>query len=227
MHPPPLSTELALRSFEADAAFSAALAQLQRHLPGLSPAAALTAANNAGFAWLFRPVDDGSVVEAVLRHAAGAEEKAIGSDPQALVLGLLGVLNLPQAAQTPDPEDMQEAHIPAQSAEPATPGPAPAEPAPAEVAAESLAAATSGAVVADPEQPGRAPDDPLTDAEKAACVAMVKAMDAAQRKAFTIHFRNAFKVPSEEKAIAPLMVEFRHLDFVDRYTGEAAGVPKP
>ena len=217
MHPPPLSTELALRSFEADAAFSAALAQLQRHLPGLSPAAALTAANDAGFAWLFRPIDDGCAVEAILRHAAGAEEKAIGSDPQALVLGLLGVLNLPQAAQTSDPEDMQEAHIPAQLAEPA----------PAEVAAESLAAATGGAVVADPEQPGRAPDDPLTDAEKAACVAMVKAMDAAQRKAFTIHFRNAFKVPSEEKAIAPLMVSFKHLDFVDRFTGEAAGVPKP
>ncbi|NCV00714.1 MAG: hypothetical protein EBV53_05950 [Proteobacteria bacterium] len=133
------------------------------------------------------------------------------------MLGLLGVLNLPQAAQTSDPEDMQEAHIPAQLAEPA----------PAEVAAESFAAATGGAVVADPEQPGRAPDDPLTDAEKAACVAMVKEMSAAERKAFTIHFRNAFKVPSEEKAIAPLMVSFKHLDFVDRFTGEAAGVPKP
>jgi hypothetical protein len=218
MHMPPLSTELALRSFEADAAFSAALAQLQRQLPGLPTVAALGAANDAGFSWLFRPVDDGSTVEAVLRHAAGAEEKAIGGDPQALVLGLLGVLDLPQAVQAAEPEIMQKTHKP-------TPAPEPA--AAVEAAAESLAAATSGAVVAGPDQPGRAPDDPLNDAEKAACVAMVKAMDAAQRKSFTIHFRTAFKVPSEEKAIAPLMTSFKHLDFVDRFTGEAAGVPRP
>ena len=218
MHSPPLSTELALRSFEADAAFSAALAQLQRQLPGLSTVAALGAANDAGFSWLFRPVDDGGAVEAILRHSAGSEEKAIGSDPAGLILGLLGVFQQEQAAQPAEPEDMQKTHIPAPAPEPA---------AAVEAAAESLAAATSGAVVANPDQPGRAPDDPLTDAEKAACVAMVKQMDAAQRKAFAIHFRNAFKVPSEEKAIAPLMVEFRHLDFVDRFTGEAAGVPRP
>jgi hypothetical protein len=215
MHMPSLSTELALRAFEADAAFSAALAQLQRQLPGLSTVAALGAANDAGFSWLFRPVEDGGAIEAILRHSAGSEEKAIGSDPAGLILGLLGVLQLEQEDQPADPEVMQETHKPAEAPDPA---------AVVDAAAESLAAATSGAVV--PEQ-GRAPDDPLTPEEKAAAVAMVKAMTADERKAFTISFRSAFRVPSSEKAIAPLLQQFKHLDFVDRFTGEAAGVPRP
>ena len=223
MHQPPLSTELALRAFEADAAFSTALAQLQRQLPGLSTAAALAAANDAGFCWLIRPVNDCGAVEAILRHSAGAEEKTYGDNPTGLILGLLGVLPSEQEDQPADPEGLQKTHKPAPEPEPA---PA-ADPAAAvQAAAESLAAATGGAVVPELQQ-GRALDDPLTPEEKAAAVAMVKAMDPAQRKTFTIHFRDAFKVPSSEKAIAPLLVEFRHLDFVDRFTGEAAGVPRP
>jgi hypothetical protein len=215
MHQPPLSTELALRAFEADAAFSAALAQLQRQLPGLSTAAALAAANDAGFCWLFRPADDCGAVEAILRHSAGAEEKTFGDNPTGLILGLLGVLPLPQEDQPADPEGLPKTHNPAPAPDPA---------AVVEAAAESLAAATGGAVV--PDQ-GRAPDDPLTDEEKAAAVQMVKEMDAALRKSFTISFRSAFRVPSSEKAIAPLLQQFKHLDFVDRFTGEAAGVPRP
>lgn len=217
MHQPTLSTELALRAFEADAQFSAALAQLQPQLLGVSTAAALVAANEAGFCWLFRPVD-ATTTEAVLRHAGGSEEKAIGYEPLPLLLGLLGVLDLPQEAQAADPEPaMQETHTP--------------EPEPVSAldsAAESLAAATDGVVIKESaEAAARAADDPLSDEEKAAAVAMVKAMTVEQRKSFTIAFRHAFRVPSSEKAVAPLLVQFRHLEFVDRFTGEAAGVPKP
>lgn len=214
---PPLSVELALKAFEADAAFSAALAQLQPQLLGVSTAAALVAANQAGFCWLFRPVD-GTTTEAVLRHAGGSEEKAIGSDPLPLLLGLLGVLDLPQQAQAVDPEPaIQETHQPEQDAVSVL-----------DSAAASLAAATDGVVIEEPAEPeARAAADPLSEDEKAAAVAMVKAMSVEQRRQFTIAFRHAFRVPSSEKAVAPLLVQFRHLEFVDRFTGEAAGVPKP
>jgi hypothetical protein len=95
----------------------------------------------------------------------------------------------------------------------------------ATAAAESLAAATAGEVV--PEPADRSAEDPLTDAEKATAKAMIKGMAADQRKAFTIAFRHAFRVPAEQTAIAPLIVQFKHLDFIDRFTGEAAGLVRP
>ena len=216
MHQPQLlSTELALRAFDADAAFSAALAQLQLETHGQGAANVLAAANEAGFCWLFRPID-GEVTEAILRHSAGSEEKALGDDPLALILGLLGAFPLEQEAQPVEPDKkMREAHKPADPV------------AAVDVAAESLAAATCGVVITEPAQPGRAPEDPLSDQEKAAAIQMIKEMDAAERKSFTISFRSAFKVPASEKAIAPLIVQFQHLDFVDRFTGEAMGMPRP
>jgi hypothetical protein len=214
MHQQPqlLSTELALKAFDADAAFSAALAQLQLQTHGQGAASVLAAANEAGFCWLFRPID-GEVTEAILRHSAGSEEKALGDDPLALILGLLGAFPLEQEAQPAEPDKkMRKAHKPADPV------------AAVDVAAESLAAATCGVVITEP---GRAPEDPLSDQEKAAAIQMIKEMDPSERKSFAISFRSAFKVPASEKAIAPLIVQFQHLDFVDRFTGEAAGLVRP
>lgn len=228
MHPQSISTELALRAFEADAAFSASLASLQEQVANERAGipAGLAFANQHGFSWLFRPSGDG-LTEAVLRHSGGAEEKALGDDPAGLILGLLGLSAL-QRVQAAEPENfMQETHKAAEvQPQPAT-GTLVLE------AAQSLAAVTGGVVVEEQEDEpagaaaGRAQGDPLTDDEKAAAVAMVKAMDAAQRKAFTIAFRHAFEVPAAERAIAPLITEWRHLEFVDRFTGEAAGVVVP
>ena len=105
-----MSTELALRAFEADAAFSASLAQLQEQVAG-QPAVpqALALANQHGFCWLFRPAGDG-LIEAVLRHSAGSEEKAIGQEPLRLILGLLGVYALVPQAQPAEPE-IGRAHV--------------------------------------------------------------------------------------------------------------------
>jgi hypothetical protein len=226
MHPDPISTELALRAFEADAAFSTALATLQEQVAhdraGIP--AGLALANQHGFSWLFRPTGDG-LTEAVLRHSGGAEEKALGDDPAGLILGLLGLSAL-QRIQASEPEEfMQETHKAAEVQPQSGTGSLVLE------AAQSLAAATGGAVVEEEEPaeaaPGRAQDDPLTDDEKAAAVAMIKAMDGPQRKAFSIAFRHGFEVPATEKAIAPLIQQFRHLQFVDRFTGEAAGVVVP
>ena len=214
MHP--LSTELALRSFEADALFSAALAEFQAETePGLNPIQAARDATRYGFSWLARPCGQG-LIEVRLRHSGGADAAAEGSSVTELLAGLLGLvptdetpaaapLPLHQQAQAPEPPQiMREVHKP---------------PEPVEAAAESLAAATGGTVVEEDEPPGT----PLTDEQKAAALEMVRAMDAAQRKAFTISFRDAFKVPSSAKAVAPLITELKHLHFVDRFSVEAAG----
>ena len=79
---PPLSTELALRAFEADQAFSTALAAVQSSFqPGLSPIEAARKANAHGFAWLSRPCDDDpALVQVMLRHQGGAETAAVGDN---------------------------------------------------------------------------------------------------------------------------------------------------
>ena len=214
MHP--LSTELALRSFEADASFSTALAEFQAETePGLNPIQAARYATAHGFSWLARPSGPG-LIEVRLRHSGGADAAAEGSSVTELLAGLLGLvpgdetpaaapIPLQQKAQAPEPPQiLQKLHKPAEVVE---------------AAAESLAAATGGVVVEE----GPDPATPLTDEQKAAALEMVRAMDAAQRKAFTISFRDAFKVPSSAKAVAPLITELRHLHFVDRFSVEAAG----
>ena len=200
-----MSTELALRAFEADAAFSASLAELQEQLTDQPIVEALALANQHGFSWMFRPAGDG-LTEAVLRHSGGSEEKALGDEPLNLVLGLLGAL---PGAQAAEPETMQDLH----NFEPV------------EASNTEAEAVQSG----DHQQQAseapaeRAQDDPLSDDEKAAAVGMIRVMDAGQRKAFTIAFRHAFQVPSTERAIQPLITELRHLQFIDRFTVEAAG----
>jgi hypothetical protein len=98
----------------------------------------------------------------------------------------------------------------------------------AALAAQSLAVATDGAVAAadpasEPATPLTAPDAPLSEEQKAAAVDMVGAMSTAQRKAFTIAFRNAFSVPREQASLVPLITQIQHLEFIDRFTTEAAG----
>jgi len=239
--------ELRVRRFEAELVFSRQLCTVQL-ATGIEATTAtlLRAANEHGFSWQFM-ASEPPYVEVVLRHEDGHIARATGTHPTAVLLGLLGCLppdlfpswmleqerqETPEAAcsvvVTPEP-----AAAPAPEAEPA---PAPkAEPAPAPAsapvadaataAAESLAAATAGEVV--PEAGDRSAEDPLTDAEKVTAKAMIKGMAADQRKQFTIAFRHAFRVAPDQTAIAPLIVQFKHLDFIDRFTGEAAGLVRP
>lgn len=206
MHSPPSGPPL-----EAVCAFHAALAELQgqhQQLTGF----ALAAAHKLGFSWSVLPFDE-DTFEVIVRHSGGHEAKAIESSPAAAVEGLLGLFDLLADRPAPEPAPFQPS---------AGTGTAVAE------AAASLAAATGGTVVEDEaEASARDPLDPLTDAEKAAAVAMVKAMDAEQRKAFTVAFRHAFRIGKEERTIIPTIQRFEHLDFIDRFTGEAAGLVRP
>jgi len=204
-----LSTELALRAFEADASFSAALAACQAEFPpGIGPIEAARMATAHGFSWLSRPSGPG-FLEVRLRHCGGADAVAEGSSAAELLAGLLGIV-WPAQAQTPEPEKLCKICIDEDQA-----------PEPVAAAAESLAAATDGALVSDPADPD--PSTPLTPEQRTAALDVVKALTASQRQAFTISFRDAFRVDRSAKAIAPLITELRHLEFCDRWTLEAAG----
>lgn len=203
----PLSTELALRAFEADQAFSTALAAVQASFkPGLSPIEAARAANAHGFAWLSRPCDDDpALVQVCLRHQGGAETAAVGENIAQLLAGLLGIALQP-ATQASEPEEAGTDDAPlvcpaVRPAAPATPEP---EPEPIEEHSEPAAQL-------------------LDEQQKATAVSMCKAMDAATRKAFTIAFRDAFRVDRDQRSIIPLITELKHLEFIDRFSIEAAG----
>lgn len=199
----PLSTELALRAFEADQAFSTALAAVQASFkPGLSPIEAARAANAHGFAWLSRPCDDDpALVQVCLRHQGGAETAAVGENIAQLLAGLLGIALQP-AVQTSEPEGgTDDAPLVCPAVRPATPEP---EPEPIEEHSEPAAQL-------------------LDEQQKATAVSMCKAMDAATRKAFTIAFRDAFRVDRDQRSIIPLITELKHLEFIDRFSIEAAG----
>jgi hypothetical protein len=299
MHP--LSTELALKAFEADVAFNAALAQFQKDPPEGTIVAEARRAAGHGFSWFCRPSEPG-FFEVRLRHAGGAEISAEGESVTALLAGLLGhsialKIGVIATAQAAEPEQEEAgleealavatqgsaykaALIPsalhdadvrssafleanglmttavakaAATAEQLAPQSQPVTgamvasslaaaavpslaaviaalpPSPAQAAAESTTAATGGAVVEEE------PDDverlrlagPLTDEQKAVCIAMIKTLTTDQRKNFTIAFRDAFRVPREEKAIAPLIAEVRHMEFCDRWSIENAGGVAP
>jgi hypothetical protein len=233
---PSLSTELAIRAFDADAAFSAALAEFQAGPREESLAADARRASEHGLSWYARP-SEVAAFQVVLCHKGGAEREADGQSISALLAGLLGhplahdVAIL--AAQASEPEQKAITLGPEHEATPAGGATAAAgrvamAPAPAQLAAESLAAATGGVVVAEVAA-GPDPDatQPLTDEQKAVCVGMIKALSADQRNKFTISFRDAFRVPWEAKAIAPLITEVRHMEFCDRWSIEASGGVAP
>jgi len=236
---PSLSTELAIRAFDADAALSAALAEFQKAPREQSVLDDAARAAAHGFAWFARPSETG-FFQVVLRHKAGAEISADGEYITATLAGLLGHPLAHDVAILAAPLTAEPLAVDAQASEPdkicnlritATPAlqlaAVPAR-SPAQLAAESLAAATGGAVVTEAAA-DREPDagQPLTDEQKAVCVEMIKALSADQRKAFTIAFRDAFRVPREAKAIAPLITEVRHMEFCDRWSVEASGGVAP
>jgi hypothetical protein len=236
MDPP--TANLDLRRFEADAAFSTALAELQAGEPAATVAAEAKRAAAFGFSWIARPFNPNTVTQVSLRHKDGGEVRACGDSPTALLAGLLGH---PLAHDwAPDPaveaagSDLGTAAEPsaAPAAEPeqhstsATPSPAQAAPAAAQVAAESLAAATSGVVVAEvAAEPD--PSTPLTKEEKDVVIKMVLDLEPEAQRSFKIYFRSAFRVPSSVKSVANVITEHRHRVFCETWMSEYFGRVAP
>jgi len=217
--------DLAVRQLEAKASCFAALAEFQKSEPALTIAEEVRRAAAHGFAWFARPSEP-DFFEVRLCHADGADISAEGTSITALLAGLLGY----PLAQDFAAAEHAAAPAAASAAEEEAGTPTAPEPtaAPVLAAAESLAAATGGAVVAevvaDPEPD---PSSPLTDQQRAVAIGMISSLSPEQRKAFTIAFRNAFRVPREAKAIAPFITEVRHIEFCDRWSIEAAGGVAP
>ena len=251
MHPH-LSTELALKQFDADAAFGAALAKFQAQPPASTIIKEAQRAAAHGFSWFARPSEPG-FVEVRLRHAGGAENSAEGESVTALLAGLLGhpialkigVIATAQAAE-PEQEEatvgevqaladalslqpqpvtsaMVAASLAAAVGERLTAAIDALPPSPAQAAAESLAAATGGVVVTEPSEYVPDPEQPLTNQEKADAEAMLRGFTPEKRKRFTISYRDAFRVPREEKGILPTVTKWKHLQYFYNWEAEASG----
>ena len=219
--PDHLSAELLRLQWEAECEFAAALAQFQaavRPVAELNLATVVDCAKPAfdlGFCYLVRQDSDG--VEVILRHAGGAEEissadAATLCSPALLLAGLLGI-PLAGPAQAVDPEQHTAQPEQVQAELYAEDAPATAEPEPDLMGPDS-----------PPDRPGDHPSlEPLSQEQIEAAIGMVKQMDAAKRKSFTIAFRNAFNIDASVTRIATEITQRQHLDFVDRFTIEAAG----
>jgi hypothetical protein len=197
-----------------------ALSPIPPRLPAVLQAAA--PAFQAGFA--YTAAHWGGELTVTL-HYKGAE---LGSSAPATPVSysdccaqlLAGLLGIPLA----DPDQAAEAE------QPVAGGLRVVEPDPVEI--ESEAAQEPAAQedpdefeAVEPEPPAPAADirRPLSDEEKDAAISMIKAMAADQRRTFTKVFREVFQVPPESKQVAPHILELQHLQFIDRYTVEAAG----
>lgn len=216
----------------SQAAFYTALAALQAQLtPATTIEQALALLPAHRLTWYLRSGNREDCHELWLCHAEGnclVSYSEPGASLRVVLAGLIGLpaLLLGPADPVADAREQQVAeHQGAPPAEPAAPAPAPAA---VEAAAARLAEATDGTVVEDAElvHPSDS-HEPLSEADRDTTVDLVKTMTPETRKMFTIAFRDAFNVPREARAVAPLITQERHRQFVVRFVNEAEGVPAP
>lgn len=211
-----ISTELALRAFNADCEFSSALSQLQSNSHGITCVPALLArANKYGFSWILRPSRPPieQPWEVILRHVGGAEEAAYGDNCGELLHHLLGfpllAASQPHRAidinEGPESQKQPELNLKEEAAKPV----ARADP-------EKQITAVQGAA-------SDGPTALLSEQQRLMAIEMVKVLNANARKVFTNHFRSAFKIPGSERSLIPLITELQHLQFIDRFTIESSG----
>jgi hypothetical protein len=139
-----------------------------------------------------------------------------------LLAGLLGIplTDLDQAAEA---EQLLGSGLRVVDSEPVEPESAQPEPEAAQASAVQEDPDEFEAVEPEPAAPAADIRRSLSDQEKDAAISMIKAMAPDQRRAFTKVFREVFQVPPEAKQVAPHILELQHLQFIDRYTVEAAG----
>lgn len=225
----------ATRHLDSQAAFAALLSEFQADAAHLQPVlprlpdvlAAALPAFQLGFSYSSSFWNGELTV--TLQHGctesasqSGALTSSYTDTAARLLAGLLGI---PLVEGAPAPEAEMVATAPAvvhpidaaPAAEPPAPAPAAApEPAPEPVAAPEHAPALAVVPPADIHRP-------LSESERESAIGMIRTMPVDVRKAFTRVFREEFQVPAEAKQVAPFICELRHLQFVDRFTVEAAG----
>lgn len=155
---------------------------------------------------------------AELGSSAPAPLNSYSETTARLLAGLLGI-------PLRELKDSSEPELVPQQASALEVVPDPAEPA---AAPEQAAASADDELEDDDEEfsvdpPAEDVTRALSEAEKATAVQMVKVLPTEQRKAFTKSFREVFSVPADAKQIVPFITELRHLQYIDRFTVEAAG----
>lgn len=214
---------------QAQAAMAADLSAFQAAAPA-TPTADLTDVLQAmapafakGFAYSCRlsQDDEDRHIEVVLMHTSGWDVSSsvrldAADDPFAmtglLLAGLLGIRvggGVATAQQQPEVCEELEALI--QQADQVVALPQP-EPGP-----EELDLIGEGS----PDHPVPAEQlEPLSKADQATCVAMLKALPADARKSFTVAFRSHFNVDQNERTISKLITQVQHKLFVQGFLDE-------
>ncbi len=235
--PDHLSAELIRLQWDAECQFNAALAQFQAAVKPVAELNLATIVDHArpafdlGFCYLVRQDSDG--VEVILRHSGGAEEissadAATLCSPALLLAGLLGIpVAGPAQAGDPeqhvdDPEQVQAEHCSENELATAEPEAVAAEPEPAPVEPDLMGPDSP------PDRPGDHPSlEPLSQEQIDLALGMIRVMTVPQRKMFSVAFRNAFNIDASVRSISPEITQRQHLDFIDRFTIEAAGGVAP
>lgn len=206
-----------LSAFQAVAP-SAPTTDLADVLQAMAPALA------KGFAYSCRlsQADDGRHLEVVLMHHGGWDVSSSirldgDRDPFAmtglLLAGLMGIrLGKDVAtAQQQQPEVCEELEALIQQADQAA---APVEP---EEQEEELDLIGEGS----PDHPVPAEQlQPLSKADQATCIAMLKALAPAARQSFTVAFRSHFNVDQSERTISKLITQVQHKLFIQGFLDE-------
>lgn len=218
----------ATRHLDSQAAFAALLSEFQADAAHLQPVlprlpdvlAAALPAFQLGFSYSSSFWNGELTV--TLQHGctetasrSGALTSSYTETAARLLAGLLGI---PLVEGAPAPESEMVATAPA-VVHPIDAAPAAEAPAPAPAAAEPPAPPAPALAVVPPADIHR----PLSESERESAIGMIRTMPVDVRKAFSRVFREEFQVPAEAKQVAPFICELRHLQFVDRFTVEAAG----
>jgi hypothetical protein len=183
----------------------------------------MTPAFAKGFAYSCRLSQDqhGRHLEVVLMHASGWDVSSsvlldADSDPFAmaglLLAGLLGIrVGESVATAQQQPEVCEELEALIQQADLAA---AAVEP---EEQEEELDLIGEGS----PDHPVPAEQlQPLSKADQATCIAMLKALQPAARQSFTVAFRSHFNVDKSERTISKLITQVQHKLFIQGFLDE-------
>lgn len=222
MSPPVPEDGSGLRDWlDAQGAFAEALAEFQATRPIARSMAmedvleAIQPAMEAGFCYSVQWLTP-QASQVRLMHTSGWDlisHVEPNDSPWSALADLMGV------NYRSDQNAVVTAPAPAAAAEPApAPPPAPA-PAPLPEPDEFGDADLMGEGV--PETPVLPEDrEPLSEADRETCLAMIRAITSEQRKRFTIAFRSHFNVDKSSRVIAPHIVQVQHQKFIQSFIDE-------
>jgi hypothetical protein len=205
---------------EAQGAFAEALATFQAKRPTAASGSmeaileAIAPAHDLGFAYSVLQLADEAHVR--LMHRSGWDlSSTAGPDGEwwmelADLLGVAVGLAAPAAAAQPEPAPAK-----------AKPRPVAVVPDPASAAEPDEFADADLMGEGVPETPVLPEDrEPLSQADRETCLAMIRAVTPEQRKKFTVAFRSHFNIDKDQKAIAPHIVQVQHQKFIQAFVDE-------